>query len=529
MGIFKKDYIVGLDIGSSSIKLAQFVKRQDGLYLVKADLKEIKTTGNDTLDEGIIVGSLNEFLRDVNIKRSKFVVAINCPKTCVRTVVVPYMPKNELQEGIRLAAKNYFPFPVDDVLMDFEILGEILEKGVRKYQLSVAVSPKTTVDRYIALLRKAGIRPSLFIPLPLALQKVIERACPEEKDVKAALDIGECFTELAIFTGKNLVFCRKIPVAGSDITRAMTDVLASDIGKTSLSMEDAERLKREHGIPREGDARIIENKISTQQILSMVRHPLENMANEIDRCFDYYREESGGGTIDSMLLFGGGAFLRGLPEFLTEELGIEVKLGNPLKNLKIKTGKVIEKKGISNRLATSIGAALSFAKGMNLLPVEVKEETKRTVKRVTAFGAVTAVILSLILLYVGMKIQLTAFQRRIGAAKREYISIMPQLKLAETQAMADKTLTNEPYWEDVFMEISNVIPGNIYLTELNMKDGAKDGAIEIKGIVDIEEGEGVLSDFILALEKGIFKNVKLITTKDIEDTKSRFEIKCRAD
>jgi len=524
MGIFSKDYIIGLDIGSSSVKVAQFTAVNKGMQLVKADLKEKKTAVSDALDEEATIDALEGLLRDVNIKKSKFLVAINCPKTYVRTVITPCMPRNELREGIWLAAKDYFPFPVDETLMDFEILGEILEKGVRKYQLSVAVSPKITVEKYIALLARAGIKPSLFIPVPLALRRVIEKAHSSEGDVRAALDVGERFTELAIFAGKNLVFCRKIPVAGGDITNSMTDVLISDIGKTSLSTEDAERIKRQQGIPADGDTRVIENRISTQQILSMVRRPLEHMVSEIDRCFDYYREESDGAKITSMLLFGGGASLRGLPEFLTEELGVEVALGDPLKNLNIKTGKVIEKQGISDRLAPSIGAALSLARGVNLLPAELKEETKRAFKRVTAFGAVTAIILSLVLLYIGMKIQLTAFQRRIGAAEREYASILPQLKLTETQTMADRALADEPYWEDVFMEISNVIPKEMYLTELNLKGGE----IEIKGIAETKEGEGVLSNFILGLERGIFKNVKLITTKDIEDTKSRFEIKCRA-
>ncbi|MDP8230465.1 MAG: hypothetical protein P9L93_05115, partial [Candidatus Gorgyraea atricola] len=77
--MFKKDYIVGLDIGSSSIKLVQFLKKEDGLHLVKAGLEEI--AGNDK--EESILAALKKLLRGVSIKKSKFILSINCPKTTI--------------------------------------------------------------------------------------------------------------------------------------------------------------------------------------------------------------------------------------------------------------------------------------------------------------------------------------------------------------------------------------------------------------------------------------------------------------
>jgi Tfp pilus assembly PilM family ATPase len=95
--------------------------------------------------------------------------------------------------------------------------------------------------------------------------------------------------------------------------------LVSDKGKIKLSLEEAERIKREVGIPPEGESKMIDDKILTTQLLSMIRSPLEQLVNEIDRCFDYYREESGGGKIDSLMLFGGGALLKGLQQFLVQK------------------------------------------------------------------------------------------------------------------------------------------------------------------------------------------------------------------
>ncbi|MBU0649520.1 type IV pilus assembly protein PilM [Patescibacteria group bacterium] len=527
MNILKKDYIIGLDIGSSSIKLAEFLKKEDGLHLVKVDVKELAYIGDEASAEKETLALLKRMLRGSNIKKSKFIVSINCPKTAIKNVITPHMPKGELRNAIKLAAKNYFPFSIDDALLDFEILGEVVEKGVKKYKILVAASPQKTISKFLSILDKAGIKPSSFMPIPYALRGLAEAAYSKDKETRCFLDIGSAHTELVIFKGKDLVFSRMIPVAGSDLTKEMTDVLVSDKGRTELSLDEAEKIKREIGIPPEGESKMINDKISTIQILSMIRTPLERLINEIDRCFDYYREENEGGRVDSLVLLGGGASLRGIRNFLSEGLGMEVRLGNPLDGLKIKSGAIDEAaSSIAHKLAVAVGAGLSETRGLNLLPPEIREETKQTFKRATVQAIVTGIALILALVYIGMRIQLASFQKRIAAGRMEILSLQPQIEQVETQGLANEILVNEPYWEDVFKELSNIIPDNTYLTEFLMKDKT----VKIRGVVTSSKPEELLSGFILGMEKGIFNNVRLISTKEIRDKfGNEFELDCRVD
>jgi len=526
-GIFKKDFIVGLDIGTSSIKMAQFLKKEDGLHLVKVAKEEIAPTSDESSAEKEILASLQKLIRGIDIKKSKFIVSINCPKTAITRVTVPYMPKTELTDGIRLEAKNYFPFPIEDALIDFEIVGEVMEKGIRKYQVLISTSPKNTVNECLFLLKEIWIRPGSFIPPAYALQKLIEVFLSKEDKIQCLVDIGSHHTELAIFSaeggkGKNLIFSRKIPVTGSDFTKAMTDVLASDRGRTELSFDEAEKIKQKIGIPSEGESRMIDEKISTTQIFSMLRAPLEQLVNEIDRCFDYYREEISGGKVDSLVLLGQGAFLKGLAGFLSKELAIEVRLGIPLEALKLKSATISLKAEDSCRFALAIGAGLSEGRGINLLPPEIKDQTKRTFKRTTFEAVSIGVILILAFIYIGMKIQLNNFQKKISVARMEYSSLGPQLSQVEAQSL----LADEPYWEDVFKELSIIIPADIYLTEFSLENRT----LRMRGIVVSGKREESLSNFILALEKGIFRNVKLVTTKEIrERAANQFELICAID
>jgi len=527
--IFKKDFIVGLDIGSSSVKIAQFTKKEDGLHLVKADLREIASSPSAPRNDGEEknISTLKELFRGVNVKKSKIIAIINCPKTATKIAKAPYMPKTELKKGISLEAKSYFPFPIEGSELDYEILGDAVEKGVRKYEIAVSVSPKVTVEKNLSLLRKAGIKPVSFVPCPYTLQKLAEKSYSKEGKTTCIIDIGELHTELAIFKGKALVFTRKIPVTGKSFTSAMTGALVSETGKIQLSPEEAEKIKRETGIPpAEGESKIIDGKISTTQVLAMMRPLLEQLADEIGRCFDYHREESGGEKTDSVVLFGGGAALSGLTKFLSEELGIEVKLGDPLEGLKVEPKAVPERDKISYRLGPAVGAALTDGKGINLLPPEIKEETKRIAKRGTLEVIVTAVVLVSLLLYIGMRIQLGNFKKRISVAKKELSSLQHQYKKAEAHHLAGMVLIDEPHWEDILKELSHLIPHEIHLTDMRMEDNI----ITIEGIASSERGEQILSTFILALEKGIFKNVKLVSVKDLKDqVGNEFVVKCWVD
>ena len=125
-----------------------------------------------------------------------------------------------------------------------------------------------------------------------------------------------------------------------------------------------------------------------------------------------------------------------------------------------------------------------------------------------------------------MRIQLGNFYKRIEVAQKELLSLQPQLKDVKDQSLVNTIFTDEPYWEDIFKELSNVISDSIYLTRLSVKEKI----IKIEGIIDSKEAEELLSDLILVLEEGLFNNVKLITTKEARGKSGKeFELQCWVD
>jgi type IV pilus assembly protein PilM len=436
------------------------------------------------------------------------------------------MPKSELREGIMLQSKTYFPFDTGKSILDFEVLGDVVEKGVRKYEVMVGVCPLNTVNKYLDILQKADIKPASFISTSYALEKLAQRLSSGRDGAQCYIDIGELHSELIICKAGSLVFSRKIPVCGNDFTKAMTSALVLDKGRVQLSKEEAEKMKRDVGMPAESDTRLIDNKIPAIQVLAMLRAPAEQLLNEIDRCFSYYNEEPSSGKIGSVTVFGGGASLGGLIKYLSQQLGMEVKLGDALEAVKSGKADIKDRDRISHRVDLAMGAALTEAKGMNLLPPEIKDETKKVVKRGTVEVALTAAVILSILFFVGMKIKINNFDKRISVAKLELNSLQPQFKAAQARKIAETVLAKEPYWEDVFKELGSLIPDTVRIDSLVMENQV----ITMKGRVESPDGQQIMADFIITLENGLFDNVKLVHSKNLPDgTGIEFELKCWID
>ena len=97
---------------------------------------------------------------------------------------------------------------------------------------------------------------------------------------------------------------------------------------------------------------------------------------------------------------------------------------------------------------------------------------------------------------------------------------------AEAKKMAAMVLAEEPFWQDMFRELGSIIPNEIYMNNIKMDSNI----ITMKGIAASQDGQQIISDMIIKLEAGLFKNVKLIESKDLADKSGiEFELRCWLD
>ena len=518
----KKDRLIGLDIGSSSIKLAELTHQQGKLVLLKLKLQEIDSC-KDNQDGQL--DALKNLLKNINTQDAIINVVINCSASCTKMSVIPFMPKSEILQALKWEMRKSLSFPIETAVMDYQILQEITEGGVKKLKVAVACCPQETVDRYIDLLKKTGIGPSLFTQHSFAFKNVIENLCSNHNEAVAILDIGYNFSELVIFQNKELLFSRKLPIAGQDFTQEMTQSLASDLGKTELTLEEAETIKKKYGLIGSGNSEVLDDKITSTQVISLLRPNLEKLVTEIERSFAFYREKEQGSAVESLVLLGGGSNLKNLTESLNDSLGIPVHPGNPVAAFAIGEPCLRDDElETANRFASALGAALASPDDVNLLPVEIKQQTKLLIKRSSIKALVTAVVVILVLVYMAMTIRLGNYDKRIAATQLELGTLSPQIEKLPRQAFLSNILNQRIYWSDALKEISNLIPEQVCLTKINVKENelALKGEIRSPNMVR----EQILTGFMRSLQKGIFKKVKLVSTKDsFKENLNTFELR----
>ena len=307
---------IGLDIGSGYLKLVQLKDTKGGYELELFDMlplpPELIVDGS-IIDSLRLVDSLKELARKARVKTKDVTISIaGLASVIVKRVSLPDMSEDELSESIKFEAEQYIPFDIDDVNLDFQILGPKEEPGQMDVIL-VAVK-KDIINEYLSVVKEAGFNCQIVDVDSFALENIYEINYEIEPEKNVALvNIGASTMNMNILKGGISVFTRDSAV-GSNLH---TEVLQREF---NLTYEVAERLKR--GEP-------VEN-ISPQDAFSVMELASEEIIGEVNRSLEYFHED-----IHEIVLSGGCALIKDFPNLLAEKIRVETKLLQPFKNIKI--------------------------------------------------------------------------------------------------------------------------------------------------------------------------------------------------
>lgn len=307
---------IGLDIGSGYLKLVQLKDTKGGYELELFDMlplpPELIVDGS-IIDSLRLVDSLKELARKARIKTKDVTISIaGHSSVIVKRVSLPDMSEDELYESIKFEAEQYIPFDIDDVNLDFQILGPKEEPGQMDVIL-VAVK-KDIINEYLSVVKEAGFNCQIVDVNSFALENIYEINYEIEPEKNVALvNIGASTMNMNILKGGISVFTRDSAVASN----LHTEVLQREF---NLTYEMAERLKR--GEP-------VEN-VSPQDAFSVMELASEEIIGEVNRSLEYFHED-----IHEIVLSGGCALIKDFPNLLAEKIRVETKLMQPFKNIKI--------------------------------------------------------------------------------------------------------------------------------------------------------------------------------------------------
>ncbi len=349
----KEDRFLGIDIGSSSIKVIQLKKEKERAILETYGELSLAGYANGEVGKAFMVidtkvtEALRDVLRESQIKATKAGVAIPLKSSFLTTMEMPYLSDEELVEAIPFEARKYVPIPLSEAKIDWWILPPKSEEnaslsiGSPKRQfvnVLLAAVPQEVIAKYKVILKNVSLEISSF---ELEVFPFARAALKRELGAVLLIDLGAYSTKMTIIDGGVVRAAHSLDKGAQE----MTLVLSQSLG---LNFERAEILKRENGIL---------HKPETEGIASILETQVDFIASEGERfLLDWKRK--GGRPISKVVLGGGGALLKGITETMIKKFGVEVEIVNPFSKVVYPAFLEPSLKEVGAIFTTALGLAL---------------------------------------------------------------------------------------------------------------------------------------------------------------------------
>jgi type IV pilus assembly protein PilM len=339
----QKKQLVGLDIGSSTIKAVELKSTKAGYELVSFGTEAL---AQDTVVDGAIMdapqvaNAISKIFEAQHIKVKNVATSVSGHSVIVKRVWLPLMSEEELFERINSEASQHIPFDILDVSLSYQLL----ESMDSQMDVLLVAVKKDKILNHTNVLAQAGKTPVVVDIDAFALQNCFEvNYEPDAGQTVALLNIGASVMNINIVRGGVPLFTRDVSVGGNQFTDALQKEL-------DLSFDDAERLKKGDTLPSVTDDQ-------KQQILRSVS---DILTLEIQKTFDFFRATASGESIQRIVVAGGTARVPGLVDLLREEFAMPVEELNPFRRVLVNPAKHSDDqiREMAPRLAIAVGLAL---------------------------------------------------------------------------------------------------------------------------------------------------------------------------
>ncbi len=310
-----KNRLVGLDIGSKAIKAAEIVESKKGFALAKfgmVDLPQGLIEDGAIKDPEAVAELIRGLFKTYGIKNRSVAISIGGYSVIVKKISVQTATEAQLHDTIHFEAEQYIPFDINDVNLDFQILGEN-ENNPNQMNVLLVAAKKEMVNDYVNLAEMAGLDPKIIDVDAFALQNVFQMNYePASEENIALIDIGASKTSLNILKGENSVFMRDVSLGCGQINQKIASLV-------SCNADEAEAIKFGEG----GD------KISAEDLSEIISSVVTDWCTEIRRALDFFYSTYPDDQIKRIILSGGGGNIHELRQLLAVETSAEVSTINP--------------------------------------------------------------------------------------------------------------------------------------------------------------------------------------------------------
>jgi len=315
-----KNQLVGLDIGSHTIKAAEVQETKKGWVLKKFGMIDIEP---GAIEEGvvknpqIVSNAIRQLYQNHSLRQNRVAISIGGYSVIVKNITIQNMPEEQLYESINFEAEQYIPFDINDVNLDFQILGDS-EQNPNQMNVLLVAAKKDMVNEYINLIDMASLNLGVIDIDAFALQNIYELNYEAKGDNIALIDIGASKTSVNILKNNTSVFMRDVSLGCNQINNRI-------VSSVNCTMAEAEEIKRTNKA----------DKLSPEELKEITSSVVSDWSDEIRRALDFFYSTNPDEEIKQIFLSGGGGNIKEFRELLALQSSAEVKTINPFERFQI--------------------------------------------------------------------------------------------------------------------------------------------------------------------------------------------------
>ncbi len=338
--------IIGLDLGRHNFRAVELDSQKNKFVLLRYGTYEnpkLNLESESKDDMNIYSQAIRDFFDETGFKTANTVVSLPEQQVYMRIIKIPALSDKDLKNSIQFEAEQYIPLPLKEVSISYQKIDvDAFDKN--KINVQLVAAKKTTLEKYVQILRQAKLIPKGIEPETLAVGRILGDT-EDHPSASIILNIGFSQTLICITYRGFVRFTRSISIGGDTITRAISQSLGFDYSQS-------EEYKKTYGL----DSSQVEGKI-----FEVIKPLFDSVIQEVKRSKMFFTTHNPNITINRVILSGGTALMPGLFIYMANNLDLEVELANPWKNIEFSDRLASKKDSLLQEgplFATSAGLAL---------------------------------------------------------------------------------------------------------------------------------------------------------------------------
>lgn len=467
-----KTPILTLDIGSHSLKLAEFVDVKGGLEMTRYAVSELGVEPQSDADRSqYIITTIHDLIRESGCKLGPVQVSISGHAVFSRFVKLPPVEPEKVYQIIQYEAQQNVPFPINEVVWDYQLISG----ATGDVDVMLAAIKADIVANFCDCVRFTGLTPNLIDMAPMALYNAVRYNYDNLPACTLVVDIGARSTDL-IFIEAGRVFSRSVPVAGNQITQLI-------MNEFSISFDDAEALKKAHAYVAFGGAYEGPQSETVDKVSKSVRSMMTRLHQELNRSINFYRSQQGGQQPSLLLLTGGSSVIPYTDTFLREKLNVETDYFNPFNNVAVSEQIPADQIGAhACEMGQMVGLALRQLHRcpieINLLPPKAEEE-KKFKRKQPVFAMAAAGILLTLMVWIAFYFRMAGVTEDVRSQIEKRVS---ELSSVENHLLQEETAVaavegkivklgaleaHRSVWRNLLAEINGALSDGMWITRIS--------------------------------------------------------------